>query len=313
MNEAGDCEENKVEPSHPLNKITLKAPAKVNLFLEVKGKRPDGYYEIETVMQTVTLYDKLILEEARDLELIVKGAEIAKKENLAFRAAEVLRERSGFRGGARIELEKNIPIGRGLGGGSSDAAATLQGLNRLWRLGLSRQELMSLARDLGADVPFFLYGGTCLCKGRGERIEPVASKGLLHFVLISPGFGVPTKKIYKNLRIILTGGKRENKMLIQGLGLGEPRGVARFCYNRLEKTAFGLYPELVQLKKELKEVPFLYLGMTGSGSCFFGLCEDEFQARQLTKELEGRNIGTIFSVKTYLGVAAGKGVESEDN
>ena len=302
-----------MESSHSSKKITLKAPAKVNLFLEVKGKRPDGYWEIETVMQTVTLCDTLVLDEARDLELVVKGAGIPKKENLIFRAAEILRERSGFRGGARIELEKNIPIGRGLGGGSSDAAAALQGLNRLWRLGLSRKELMSVARDLGADVPFFLYGGTCLCRGRGDEIKPVATKGLLHFVLISPGFGIPTKKIYKNLRIVLTEGKRESKILLLGLRLGEPAGVARLCYNRLERTALDLYAELVQLKKELKEVPFLYLGMTGSGSCFFGLCEDEFQARQLAKEVKGRNIGTIFSVKTYLGFAAGKGAESEDN
>lgn len=302
-----------MESSHSSNKITLKAPAKVNLFLEVKGKRPDGYWEIETVMQSVTLYDTLILEEAGDLEVVVKGAEIPEKENLVFRASELLRERSGLRSGAKIKLEKNIPVGRGLGGGSSDAAAALQGLNRLWRLGLSREQLVSIARDLGADVPFFLYGGTCLCRGRGEIVEPVVSRAVLHFVLISPEFGIPTKKIYKNLRIILTNTKKENKLLLEGLSRGQAEKVARFCYNRLENTAFSLYPELAELKRKLKEVPFLCAGMTGSGSCFFGLCQDEFEARQLAKELEQRNIGIIFSVKTHLGAAAGKGAEREDN
>lgn len=292
-------------PSYP-KKITLKAPAKVNLFLEVKGKRPDGYWEIETVMQPVRLYDTLILEEANDLEVVAKGEEIPEKENIVLSAAEILKKKSGFRGGARIELEKSIPVGRGLGGGSSDAAAVLQGLNRLWRLGVSRENLASMAGDLGADVPFFLYGGTCLCRGRGEVVEPLASKKVLHYVLVWPEFGIPTKKIYKNLRIILTETKRESKILIEGLRLGELEKVVRHCYNRLENTALNLYPQLGEIKNKLKEVPFLYSGMTGSGSCFFGLCQNELRARQLAKELEGQNLGTIFSVKTHLGTADGE-------
>jgi 4-diphosphocytidyl-2-C-methyl-D-erythritol kinase len=287
-------------------KITLKAPAKVNLFLEVKGKRPDGYWEIETVMQTVTLYDTLVLQKATDLEVVVKGAQIPQKENLVFKAAEMLREESALGRGAKIELQKNIPVGRGLGGGSSDAAATLVGLNRLWGLGLSRENLASMAEDLGADVPFFLYGGTCLCTGRGDRIEPVASKKVLHYVLISPHFGIPTKKIYKNLRIILTKEARETKILVEALSSGQVAKVAKFCYNALENIAFDLYPELDELKRKLKEVPFLYSGMTGSGSCFFGLCQDELEARQLVKKLEGQNLGTIFSAKTHPGTANGE-------
>src|SRR5262245_58478457 len=185
--------------SRTANGVLVRAPAKVNLFLEVLGKRPDGYHELATLMVAVSLYDTLEFKEARSqafaLDLVSQpnhaGDEArpglsAGPENLVWRAAELLRQRSGVKAGARVRLHKRIPLAAGLAGGSSDAAATLVGLNRLWRLGWSREQLQPLAAELGSDVAFFLKSDAAWCRGRGEIITPLTPGGPLWLVLACP-------------------------------------------------------------------------------------------------------------------------------
>ena len=156
-----------------IRKVTIETPAKINLTLEVLGKRDDGYHEIASVMQAVSLFDTLTLSMAEDVQLISDVPEIGTRDNLVYRTAELLKREKGVDEGVEIRLSKGIPIAAGMGGGSSDAAATLLGLNHLWGLGVDIEELTGLAVRLGSDVPFFLSGGTALAEGRGERITPL--------------------------------------------------------------------------------------------------------------------------------------------
>ncbi|MGB2694799.1 MAG: 4-(cytidine 5'-diphospho)-2-C-methyl-D-erythritol kinase [Dehalococcoidia bacterium] len=161
-----------------MRSIRVRAAAKINWTLEVLGARPDGYHEVRTILQTISLCDEVALTSADELSLTVHGASRAfrrapPEENLAFRAAALLRERAGYRGGARIDLEKRVPVAAGLGGGSSDAAAVLRGLRRLWEANISDDEIATIAAELGSDVPFFLRGGAALASGRGEILEPL--------------------------------------------------------------------------------------------------------------------------------------------
>jgi len=177
-------------------KVSTLAPAKINWTLEVLGRRPDGYHEVRTVLQTVDLCDRVRVSLAAELELVLAGpvgqagaplTGVPPSENLAYRAAALLRDRAGGRSlGARIELEKAIPAGAGLGGGSSDAAATLRALDRLWGLSLPPAELACLGAQLGADVPFFLFGGTALGRGRGDEVTPLPNVASQRFLLVVP-------------------------------------------------------------------------------------------------------------------------------
>ena len=177
-------------------KVSTLAPGKINWTLEVLGHRPDGYHEVRTVLQTVDLCDRVRVSPSTDLELVLTGlvgqagaplAGVPPSENLAYRAAALLRDRAGGQAlGARIELEKAIPAGAGLGGGSSDAAATLRALDRLWGLGLAPAELARLGAQLGADVPFFLFGGTALGRGRGDEVTPLPDVRSRRLLLVIP-------------------------------------------------------------------------------------------------------------------------------
>ena len=173
--------------------VTVKAHAKVNLTLEVLGRREDGYHDIVSIMQTIDLRDTLRLEPADTITLHCDRVDLLSPDNLALKAANLLRKVTGCDKGARITLQKEIPVAAGLGGGSSDAAATLQGLNLLWELGLSVDGLMSLAMQLGSDVPFFMRGGTAMASGRGERIRPLPDADLPTMVVLSPAIDIPLK------------------------------------------------------------------------------------------------------------------------
>ncbi len=183
--------------------IIIRCPAKLNLFLEVLGKRADGFHDLDTVMQAIGLCDELRItpgEEGEGLSLACSDASLpTDSRNLVLRAALALRERTGCRRGARLSLTKRIPMQAGLGGGSSDAAGALVGLNAAWGLGLSREELRQVAATVGSDVAFFLYGGTARCTGRGEVVEPVPAPAVFHYVLVCPNVGVSTADAYGRL------------------------------------------------------------------------------------------------------------------
>jgi 4-diphosphocytidyl-2-C-methyl-D-erythritol kinase len=279
--------------------LLIETPAKINLALNVVGKRQDGYHLVETVMQSIALYDRLEIEvTASEPELHCAIPELAGDDNLVLRAARLLREEHGVAQGCRLELAKGIPVAAGLGGGSSDAAAVLSALNELWELGLEQEALSSLAAKLGSDVPFFIYGGTALAEGRGELVTPLPGLPRLELVLIKADFPLLTREVYGAGDFALTENKGTAKLLARELEKapqkvrllpaspaeqdegGEERAlsVAEFLVNDLESGAFLLRPELKELKEELSAVCGRGVLMSGSGPTFFALCRDREEA-----------------------------------
>ncbi|GAG65504.1 unnamed protein product, partial [marine sediment metagenome] len=182
-----------------MNKLILDAPAKVNLYLKVLGKRPDGYHQVETVIQAIDLCDRLVLEQRKRGIKLSSNSDLLPPStaNLAYKAAELLLRRLDIKKGVQIFIEKNIPIAAGLGGGSSDAASVILGLNQLWNLKLGRNKLMDFGREIGTDVPFFISGyQTALAMGRGDELLPVKTKGRQWYCLVVSSRGLLTRKIY---------------------------------------------------------------------------------------------------------------------
>jgi len=256
--------------------ISVRCPAKLNLFLEVLRKRPDGYHDLDTVMQAVDLFDDLLIEphEGPELSLVCSEPSLPTDgRNLVLRAALALRERTGHRGGAGLALTKRIPMQAGLGGGSSDAAGALAGLNRAWGLGLSTDELRQVAATLGSDVAFFLYGGTARCTGRGDIVEPLPAPAVFHYVLACPSVGVSTADAYARLSPLLTSPRASASMMAGMVTQGSVEGTGRCLFNRFEEAVFDARPELLDLKERLVHTPGVVgASLTGSGSAVFALC-----------------------------------------
>lgn len=269
--------------------LVLNAFAKVNLCLAVLGRRPDGYHEVQTVLHQVDLADRLTISAADEISLEVTGIPVPQgPENLAWRAARLLRDRYGTGHGARILVEKNIPPGAGLGGGSADAAAVLLGLNELWGLGRSREELAAVAAGLGSDVPFFLFGGTALATGRGERIEPLPRSPSLLIVLANPGFSVPTAEIYAALEDDDFRHPPDVAGMLQAVDDGSPHRIAASLANSLEGPCFRLHPSLAEVKTTLLAAGALGALLSGSGSTVFAIAETPARAQLLAARLRGR-------------------------
>ena len=278
--------------------LSVRAPAKINLYLEVVGKRPDGYHDICTIMQTVSLYDELSFTAREDGQVVLRasGEELpTAQENLVYRAARLLQSRFAPARGVSISLNKAIPVGRGLGGGSSDAAATLNALNTLWGLGRTPEELQGMGAELGSDVPFFIRGGTALCEGRGERVTPCLIRGEFHYVLVLPAVHTSTAAVYAAWRHNLT--TRDSGVTIEvvkeALATGDAQRLGRGLYNGLERAAFQVSPAVHGVGELLGAATRLVgsrrVCMSGSGSAFFAVCDTPNQARdvaaQLTEEM----------------------------
>ncbi len=249
--------------------LTIRAPAKVNLVLEVLGKEGD-YHRISSVVQSIDLCDVLSFEPAGEI-LFECDDPALQNDNLVTRAAMVLRTGTGCGSGARIRLHKRIPRSAGLGGGSSDAAAALLGLNELWRLGLSTAELVDLGVRLGSDVPFFLYGGTALVEGRGELITPLPPLASTNFVLLVPSLPVvegKTGRMYSALTgASFTDGRRVQECVA---ALRQGKAVDRaVMVNAFESVAYDLMPELDGCRKALLEAGAPVVLLAGSGPCLF--------------------------------------------
>lgn len=292
--------------------VRCLAPAKVNLYLEVLGLRPDGYHEIDTILQEVSLHDVIEFRpSARKgirLELLwpegQPGPLAESEDNLVVRAARLLGRRAHGapleERGLDIRLEKRIPIGGGLGGGSSDAAAALLAVSKLWGLSLSRDELSGLGAELGSDVPFFLWGGTARCRGRGERITPLGEPGggePLHYVLAYPGIPVSTSLIYNELdrtlgsRSTLTVPTRLDSMSAASIWKALRSG--ELLYNRLQVAACHAFPEIEECLKEIEKEPFIATLMSGSGSTVYGLSRSREEADRIAARLRRRIRGKV--------------------
>lgn len=279
-------------------KIKIAAPAKINLFLEILGKRPDGYHEIETVMQAISLCDYIYLENHdKDVEFTCSNPKLTLGEdNLVLKAVRLFQKESGIFRGAKIHLEKRIPIGAGLGGGSSDAVATLFGLNKLWQVGYDEKKLLSLAEKIGSDTPFFVFGNTAICRGRGEVVTPCILRVKYNYVIIYPRFEVSTATVYKNLKIVLTKNLKDVNFLLHTLSSGSPEKLGACLYNRLEEVVFRLYPDIEKIKNTLAKFDFCGILLSGSGSALYGLCKGERDSREIEQQLKMLDIGDVFVV-----------------
>lgn len=284
-------------------KITLPAFAKINLVLRVLGRRADGYHEIETVFQTISLQDLLTFETLADgrIELVCTDPEIPSDEtNLVHRAAVALREFAGApERGARIVLEKHIPSQAGLGGGSSDAAAALRGLASLWDVDARASDLVRLAARLGADVPFFLEGGTALGTGLGTEIHTLPDAPPRPLVVVTPGVKVSTAEAYKLLNApALTKGEVDvNLPISRALPdfSGSLRGVMR---NDFEPAVFGLEPEIARARDALASAGAEAAMLSGSGSSVFGVFENSGAAHAAAGELAAEGRWQVFECRT---------------
>jgi len=274
----------------PSTSVKLRTPAKINLTLAVLGKRPDGFHEIESVVMPVGLYDHLALSDGPEAGIHLSCDNPALPtgpENLVYRAAERLAERHGRHRGVQIELTKRIPAGAGLGGGSSDAAATLVGLDRLWRLGLARSELTELAADLGSDVPLFLHPGPAIIGGRGERVEPVELDWPGWIVLVIPPFGMSTAEVYRGWQAGEAPPQSASEV-VQAVRDGQP--LDGLLYNMLEPPAFAVEPQLGALHAELLALGAPAARLTGSGAALFALF-DACNAATAFAEQASRQLG----------------------
>jgi 4-diphosphocytidyl-2-C-methyl-D-erythritol kinase len=267
--------------------MTVKSFAKINLGLEIVGRRADGYHDIRTLFQTISLSDELDFEPAPAgvLELEGDDSSVAwDRSNLVHRAARLLREETGAPGGARIAVRKSIPAGRGLGGGSSNAAATLLALNRMWGLGLEPGQMAGLARGLGADVPFFLKGGLCLGEEIGDRLTPLPDLAPLPCLVLFPPFPIPTPSIYAGVGPSLTSPRKVSKIM-RFLESGD----FGLLENDLEHVIFRAYPELERWKIFFREQGALLSQVSGSGSAVYGLFPDTARAAAARSRLPGHS------------------------
>ena len=262
--------------------LTLRTSAKVNLVLEVLGKRTDGYHELSTVLQAVDLFDRLRLEEAEDLTLGSDDPELPTDDrNLVVKAARLLGEAAGVGRGARITLEKRIPVAAGLGGGSSDAAAALWGLARLWGLRWSLRRLAELAVQLRMDVPFFLRGGRALATGRGERLEALPSGPSVSLVLAKPDFPLSTREVYGRVPAALRDDGTKTRALTRALASRDSSRVAAGLYNALESVVEPAHPEVSRTKRALLSAGALGAVMSGSGPTVLAVARSRDHARQI--------------------------------
>ena len=269
--------------------LSVKAHAKVNLFLSVGAARADGYHDLVSLLHSVTLCDRLCLSRIEE-EIEVEGLppEVPPGEELCLRAARALRASAGARAGARIVVEKAIPARAGLGGGSADAAATLLGLNRLWGLGLSLEALAATAASLGSDVPFFLQGGTALVGGRGEVVRPVACRRELDLVMAKPQGGISTGEAYARLDLSRRQPSPGPGPLLAAIAKGDRAGIARSLHNDFAQVVGEMNPDIMKLKEQMLACGCLGAEVTGSGSAVFGIGAGPKEAEAARAELARR-------------------------
>ncbi len=256
------------------NSLNLRTPAKINWFLKVTGKRDDGYHNIISLMQCISLYDDLILEHADTIE-VVSDLDIPPDDNLVYKAASLLKKYTSYRKGAKIVLQKDIPIGAGLGGGSSNAAYTLSGLNMLWGLELNNEELSSIGAEIGSDVPFFFNGPSAIVEGRGEKVSPVKLNSSMVLLLVKPQISVSTAWAYASFDKLndsrLTKKTIDIKLLCQAFKKQDFASLSTMLSNDLEKVITERYPVVGEIKNRLIERGVVISAMSGSGPTVFGV------------------------------------------
>ena len=262
--------------------LRVQAHAKVNLYLDVLGKRPDGYHEIETIFHSIGLHDDIYLRRRTDRRITVHCEHPhvpSDPRNLAYQAAKLLLDDNPELNGADIRIQKRIPVAAGLGGGSADAAAVLCGMNVLFDLDLTQTDLMKCGGRLGADVPFCILGGAALGRGIGEILTPLPPLDEAWILLANPGFAVSTAWVYQQINLSLTRPKKNVTIMLRCLQNGDFSDVARHLYNGLEVPVLSKYPVIAEIKTKLNKYPgSCGVLMSGSGATVFAFTQSEVQA-----------------------------------
>ncbi|MCR6598413.1 4-(cytidine 5'-diphospho)-2-C-methyl-D-erythritol kinase [Bacillus halotolerans] len=270
-------------------RILEKAPAKINLSLDVTRKRPDGYHEVEMIMTTIDLADRIELTElAEDVVRVSSHNRFVPDDqrNLAYQAAKLVKDRYNVKKGVSIMITKVIPVAAGLAGGSSDAAATLRGLNRLWNLNLSAETLAELGAEIGSDVSFCVYGGTALATGRGEKIRHISPPPHCWVILAKPTIGVSTAEVYRQLKLDEVEHPDVNGMI----DAIEEKSFQKMCSrlgNVLESVTLDMHPEVAMIKNQMKRFGADAVLMSGSGPTVFGLVQYESKVQRIYNGLRG--------------------------
>ena len=287
-----------------MNTIRALVPAKLNLTLDILSVRPDGYHDLDMLMQTVSLYDEieLTLGAGRDWTLRCDTAEgealplLSNEHNLAWKAAEAFFRRTGLPdGGLALRIVKRIPAQAGLGGGSADCAAVLRALNSHFGCPLDRQALLALAAECGSDVPFCVTGGLARVRGRGEIVEPLSAGPVQHYVICKPGFGISTPLLYRLSDRYPPERRPDAEALLDRLKTGDSPAAGRLLCNVLEPVAALLHPSILDLKADLLSQGACGAQMTGSGSAVFGLFPGEAEAKAACEALNNRDYAVFYA------------------
>lgn len=270
-----------------MENIAINSYAKINLALDIIGKREDGYHEIKTIMQSIDLKDKLIIENIDKNEIIVNcnhpGVPLD-ENNLVYKSWEIMKEIAKVEKGIKVTIDKNIPMGAGLAGGSSNAGAVLKGLNELWDVGLTKEELIDLGKGIGADVPFTILGGTALAEGVGEKLTSLKSFRNKHVLICNPGIEISSKYAYSILKI--DDERVDVEKIIKAMENEDLELIGKLSRNKMEDEIFKKYEIIERIKLDLINSNAKVSLMSGSGSSVFGIFEDEESMNKAKEKVE---------------------------
>ncbi len=289
--------------SMPSESYFVRSYAKINLTLDVLGRRPDGYHELATIMQTVDLYDTICLTATDDqrVHIICSQAELSNDDNLAVRAAQALRQGLGLTRGLCIELQKRIPVAAGLGGGSSNAASVLLALQRWWQLPLSPEDMLNLAAALGSDVPFFLTAGLALCEGRGERVTPLVAhwpSALRWLLLLKPAIAVSTPTVFRSLPASDYTDGRCSRNVRAALQAESPLRMED-VHNGLERGVLARYAQVAQAREDMLRAGASFVRLSGSGPTLFAPFSALAEAVQVEQRLRAQSYELYLTRAVY--------------
>ena len=290
-----------------MQKIRVRAHAKINLYLDVVGKREDGYHNLETIFHSIGLHDDVIIckQETKDITVHCEHPKVpCDSRNLAYRAAQLLSNAVDGIGGIAIDIHKRIPVTAGLAGGSANAAAVLHGVNELFGLGFTQETLMHFGAQLGADVPFCLHGGAALGLGIGDRLTRLPALSDVPLLLLNPGIEISTAAVFKKLNFSLTTHEKKSIIIKTYIKKGDVVGIGKNLYNLLEVPVFSQYPEIAALKTELSMQAGCYGAlMSGSGATLFAVMQDSKAAHKSESHFKNRVSFCTTAVTSPVGVS----------
>ena len=284
-----------------MNKIEIDSYSKINLTLNILAKRQDGYHDIETIMQSINLADKIFIKEEKEGIKIKCSHPLVPvdTQSLTYRSAEKILSRYRIKKGVKIEIDKKIPLASGMAGGSANSASILVGINKLFALNLSNKDLREIGEELGMDVPFCIQNGTALAYHRGEKVTPLPPiNPPLWIIIINPGFEIPTKWAYNNLDLGLIKREKNNTIaMLNALKKGGLEGIAKNLFNSFEELIIKRYPEIGKIKDRLIEEGAMGALMSGSGPTVFGIAQNKEQALKIYEKLKSE-YKSIWAVQT---------------